>query len=442
MWSSTLRDIVPHLREKNQKSHGGRLLLCPASYFGPTVQDSMNPIDMTADASKARSSSPTPADDYLTVTMLCGGLAQMIRSRNHPRSEAADLGLLPASWRVGFSRVWWRCLGQGCEGPASDLELMTWCARPLITWDVDLALSDSDLQHELLVGDELSMFAEQAARLASSADVEAEWVENQVFKAIRAAAAANGGTDDQQVEVVYAALRRLLIDRPVLSDADLFRLEQQLPEADNSGQTYVRRLIEHAYTSTPASGTYRYLTCPGCGNPVAGGEPCGTPGCTGGIPEPKSVKTIRRFYEHHRATRRFIHDPGLVEVRIMDTLSKDPTLDGRVEVVAYPRLDMVDILIEFLRRDGRGEVSVCEVWAVDAKDQLSARLLGRRFEWPAGFPCDKRFLAIPKHRADQGQYLKELKSELDGRPGSAGVTVVREDVLIDSVKVRAKELTA
>jgi hypothetical protein len=402
----------------------------------------MNPVDMPTDASRARSSSSTVSDDYLTVTMLCGGLAEMIRGRAHPRSGPADMGLLPPSWRVAFSRVWWRCLSQGAEGPASDLELMAWCSRPLITWEVDLALSDSDLQHELLVGDELSTFGEQAARLASSGDVEAEWVENQVFKAIRAAAAANGGADDQQVEAVYAALRRLLIDRPVLGDTELLGLEQKLPAADNSGQTYVRRLIEHAYTTTPTSGTYNYLTCPGCGNPVAGGEPCGTPGCAGGASEPRSVKTVRRVYEHHRATRRFIHDPGLVEVRIIDTLGKDPALDGRVDVVAYPRLDTVDILIEFLRYDGHSEPTVCEAWAVDAKDQLSARLLGRRFEWPAGFPCDKRFLAIPRHRADQGQYLDELKAELEGRRGSAGVTVVREDVLVEMVRARAKELAA
>jgi hypothetical protein len=397
---------------------------------------------MPADASVASSSSPALTDDYLTITMLCGGLAQMMRWRKQPRSGAADLGLLPASWRVGFSRLWWQCLDQDVAGPASDLELMAWCSRPLITWEVDLTLSDSDLQFELLVGDELSMFAEQAARLTSSADVEAEWVENQVFKAIIAAAAANGGADDQQVEAIYAALRRLLIDRPVLSDTELLRLEQQLPAADNSGQTYVRRLIEHAYTTTPATGVHRYLTCPGCGNPVADDEACGTPGCLGGLPEAKSVKTVRRAYQHHRATRRFIHDPGLVEVRIMDKLRDDPAIDGHVEVVAYPRLDTVDIAIEFLRRNGRGELSVDETWAVDAKDQLSARLLGRRFQWPAGFPCDKRFLAIPEHRARQGQYLKELKSELDGRRGGAGVTVIGEDVLVEMVKARAKELAA
>ena len=402
----------------------------------------MNSVDTSTGAFEGRSSSSALADDYLTVTMLCDGMAQMIRRRRHPRSGAVDdLGLLPASWRLGFSRVWWRCLGQGVEGPSSDLQLMAWCSRPLITWDVDLALSDTDLQHELLVGDELSMFAEQAARLASGGDVEAEWVENQVFKAIRAAAAANGGADDQRVEIVYAALRRLLIDRPVLSDTELLRLEQKLPAADNSGQTYVRRLVEHAYTSTPANGSYAYLACPGCGNPVAEGELCGTPGCVGGAPECKSIKVVRRFYEHHRATRRFIHDPGLVEVRIMDALSQDADLDGIVEVVAYPRLDMVDILIEFLRRDSSGGSSVCEAWAVDAKDHLSARLLGRRFEWPAGFPCDRKFLAVPKHRADQGRYLAELEAELDGRAGGTGVTVVDEDRLIRMVQARAKEMT-
>ena len=82
---------------------------------------------------------------------------------------------------------------------------------------------------------------------------------------------------------------------------------------------------------------------------------------------------------------------------------------------ALPGLDTLDILVEFLST-GDGESMVEETWGADAKDQASARLLGRAFTWPAGEPeCSQRFLVLPEHRADEPGYVADLTAELEGR---------------------------
>jgi hypothetical protein len=108
-------------------------------------------------------------DDYLTVAMLAVGLARILRRRSASGRWAGrdSDGLLPAAWRVAFSRLWRRCREQGAAAPDNDLDLLGWCTTPFATWGVALQLSDADLQHFLLVGDELSDFAEQSARLAA-----------------------------------------------------------------------------------------------------------------------------------------------------------------------------------------------------------------------------------------------------------------------------------
>ncbi|MEV6527215.1 hypothetical protein AB0M43_35320 [Longispora sp. NPDC051575] len=377
-------------------------------------------------------------DDYLTVTMLSAGLAGILHRRRHAAEGGRnDDGLLPASWRAGFTRLWWRFQAQNVAPLESDLELLALCAHPLSAWPVGLLLSDQDLENCLLVAGELSGFAEQGARLARP-DVEAEWMENRVHLALRAAASANGGDDDVLVQTAYAALRRLMIDHPVLTDRDLIPWERKFDRADNSGQTYVRRLVEIAYVARPVHGPQNYLRCPACKNTVPDlVSSCGTPGCGGGAPEHMIARPLAVIYEQHRATRRFVHDPGLVEARIIDALCEE-SLQGVVRVTPYPGADVLDILIEFLGSDVHGQPAVLETWGVDAKDQVSARLLGRGFVWPATMRCDQQFLALPKHRADQPGYVEDLETELDGRV--RGVTVIDEHRLVRRVKATARRI--
>ncbi len=376
-------------------------------------------------------------DDYLTITMLSAGLRQILRRRAFGVAGRNDDGLLPAAWRVGFSRLWWRFTAQDVSPLASDLELMALCQVPLVTWPVTLQLSEADLQNTLLLDGELSSFAEQGARLAHI-DVEAEWVENRVHQALRAAASANGA-DDADVVCVYAFLRRYLIDHAVLTDRDVQALERRFGKTDSSGQTYVRRLVEVAYMARPAAGPHKLLLCPHCRNVLVNPvDRCGTAGCAGGPAEVVVVTPLAAIFEQHRATRRFVHDPGLVEARIIDALRVEE-LAQTVRVTAYPGVDALDVLVEFLVKDDSGKARLVETWGIDAKDQVSATLLGRGFTWPSSIDCQQRFLALPMHRAQQPGYAADLEAELDGRV--TGVQVISEKRLIAKVKAHARRLT-
>ncbi len=380
----------------------------------------------------------TRDDDYLTVMMLSAGLADIIRRRRRAAEGSAnEVGLLPAPWRVGFSRLWWRYSDQGLQPLDSDLALLALCTQPLATWPVALDLSITDLQNSLLVGEELTEFAVQGSRLARH-DVEAEWIENQVHAALREAASGNGSSDEE-IEQAYATLRRYLIDHAVVADRDIRNLERRFPATDNNGQTYVHGLVNIAYHARPAREPREYLLCPPCRNVrVDAACGCATAGCPGGAPQTLTVRPLAVIYEQHRATRKYIHDPGLVEARIIDALSVD-SLAHAVKVTPYPGVDALDVLIQFLRRDTGGETRVVETWGVDAKDQVSARLLGRGFTWPERPVCERRYLALPMHRAVQPGYISDLEAELDGRV--AGVHVIDENRLVARVKERVKELT-
>ncbi|MFI6758847.1 hypothetical protein ACIBF5_06840 [Micromonospora sp. NPDC050417] len=370
---------------------------------------------------------------------MSAGLASIIqRRRSAAGGSAKETGLLPAPWRVGFSRLWWRYTDQDLDPLDSDLTLLELCTQPLAAWPVRLDLSITDLQNSLLVDGDLTEFAVQGSRLARH-DVEAEWIENQVHAALRDAASANGSSDEE-IEHAYAALRRYLIDHAVVADREVRNLERRFPEKDTNAQTYVLRLINLAYHARPAREPQEYLLCPQCGNVRSDTlASCATAGCPSGTPQPWTAKPLAVIYEQHRATRKYIHDPGLVEARIIDALSVD-SLAWMVRVTPYPRVDALDVLIEFLLPGANGVPQVVETWGVDAKDQVSARLLGRGFTWPQTPACDRRYLALPAHRAVQPGYISDLEAELDGRV--AGVHAIDENQLVARVKERVKELAA
>ncbi len=112
-----------------------------------------------------------------------------------------------------------------------------------------------------------------------------------------------------------------------------------------------------------------------------------------------------------RGVRRFIHDPGLLEVRLRDGLRR-----LGLESELWPGSDSYDLRIRF--DDG-------EVWGIDAKDWESAGLLARAFSWNPDPPCDRAFLVVAQHRCRGTQYLRELETELEGRV--SGVEVWSED---------------
>ena len=210
------------------------------------------------------------------------------------------------------------------------------------------------------------------------------------------------------------------------------------PSANSSSFAPVRRMAPQVMSAVSNfSGVANFTSSRTSSEGDGPAAVCGTPGCPGGPAETVTVTTLAVLFEQHRATRRFIHDPGLVEARIFDALAARKYLAGRVRVTPYPALDTLDILIEFVSVNSGGEVAL-ETWGADAKDQDSARLLGWSFTWPAALPCDRRLLVLPEHRCAQPGYVSDLTTELDGRV--RGVEVVGERRLVSMVVARAREL--
>lgn len=376
--------------------------------------------------------------DYITVMLLAAGLARMRDDRRrmdegeYLARTSAEQGLLPVPWRSGMTRLWWRFHTEGEEPPKNDLELLKLCRTPFDGWPVTLRLSAADIEQSLLEGDELTPMAEQAVRL-SVQDVESELVENQVFRELMLVAEMNA-QDEAQVQDNYCELRRCLIDHPVLTEARVQRLIRRFPKCGSNGQPIVKRFVQAAYQHRSALGPVELRVCDGCDNPLQqGANDCGTEGCTG-RPDRLVVESLGGYYIQHRATRRYFHDPGLVEARILDRLFEHAA-ESSIAVEAWPGLDAYDIRVSFY--SGK---DVVEVWGADAKDQVSAGLLGLGFTWKPEPPCDKRFLVLPKHRAAQPGYVADLITELQGR--ISGVSVLEESAFVARVIARAEEVAA
>lgn len=374
--------------------------------------------------------------DYLTVMLLAAGLARIRGDRRRMDAgeyltrTSAEQGLLPVPWRSGMTRLWWRFHTAGHVPPRSDLALFELCRTPFSEWPIGLRLSVADLEQSLLDDDELTPLAEQAARL-SVRDVEAELVENHVFRELMLVAEMNA-KDEEDVQAHYYELRRLLIDKPVLTEAQVRRLVSRFPKRGSNGQPIVQRFIQAAYTRRAVQGPVAIGVCDGCGNPMQRGVgDCGTAGCSGN-PTSYNIEAVGGYYVQHRATRRFFHDPGLVEARVLDRLA-DVQAEGTISVEPWPGLDAYDIRVSFLSGS-----DVAEVWGADAKDQSSPGLLGLGFTWRTDPPCDRRFLVLPEHRADQPGYVADLTTELQGRV--SGVSVVSEDAFVARVIAKAREV--
>jgi hypothetical protein len=373
------------------------------------------------------------ADDYMTLKLLAAGLARILWERQRVREGAEPTtGLLPQAWRTGVTRLWWRALERGITLPVSDMEVFAWCRLPLGRWPVQLDVSESDAESLLIDGEELSAFADEAARLAPTADAEAELTENQTFAKLQVTAEMHGRTE-AEVQQAYVALRLFLIENPVVSDLDLNKLTGRFKAADRHGRPYVRAFFDAAYQYRKTSGSASCRVCDGCGNPLHEGVwVCGTPGCTG-EPVLRQLKMLEGYYVQHRGVRVCMHDPGLVEKRLFDALEHLPV--GRARLHRWPVMDACDVAVEFPDPAAPDDIERSEWWAGDAKDCASATLLGRSFKWDHRMRARRRFLILPRHRFEQKHYVDDLKREMRGR--SEGVQVISEGDFIAKARARA-----
>ncbi|MFD5784587.1 hypothetical protein [Streptomyces sp. NPDC126933] len=373
------------------------------------------------------------ADDYMTLKLLAAGLARILWERQRVCEGAEPTtGLLPLAWRSGMTRLWWRALEQGIDPPVSDMVVFAWCRRPLGHWPVQLDVSGSDAESLLIDGEELSAFADEAARLAPKSDAEAELTENRAFAKLQIAAEMHGRTEEE-VQQAYVALRLFLIEAPVVSDLELNKLTGRFKAVDRHGRLYVRDFFDAAYQYRKTGGVASCRVCNDCGNPLHEGvDVCGTPGCAG-VPIMRRLKVLEGYYVQHRGVRVCMHDPGLVEKRLFDALGDLP--EGRARLHRWPGIDACDVAVEFPDPAAPDDPDQSEWWAGDAKDCTSATMLGRSFTWNQRMRAGRRFLILPWHRFEQKHYVDDLKREMQGR--SDGVRVVSEGDFVSKARVRA-----
>ena len=342
-------------------------------------------------------------DDYLTVTMLAAGLAGILRRRS-----LAGQGDWPRPMACFRRRGAW--LFRGCGGAVrnrvwlrrtSDLDLLAWCTHAVRRVARGLVVVWLRICRAACLSVTSCLISLSRARASAALMSRRSGRRTGSTQALRTAAQANGGDDAREDG---PGLRRPAASADRLSGrvrpCACRDWEQEFDRTDGSGQTYVRRLVDAAYVPRPAAREVPLPAVPGLPQHGAGlRAACGTPGCPSGPAETvTSTTALAVVYEQHRATRRFIHDPGLVEARLLDALGGKKFAGGsgsrRIRA-----LDALDILIEFLSAGGGERDVVDETWGADAKDQASARLLGRGFSWPGAPACGRRFLVLPTHRA-------------------------------------------
>ncbi len=375
-------------------------------------------------------------DDYILLALLSHGLVEMKRrlaSLGEPRhslsrAERRDTGL-PGAWQEAVTRLWWRFFWAGLEPPRNDYAVLELCRVPLGRWPLRMTLSSADADVCLLDDDEPSEFAEEAVRGAWG-DPEAHIAEQRVHQALLLVAEANA-REGRDTWRIYVRMRRLVIERPVISDLEVRALQQELPAGPTAGEPYVMDFVRTAYERRPAENGVTLTVCAQCGIPLPPGggsrsHSCGTPNCDTS-PKILHLPTLGFHWVLHRGARRFVHDPGVFELRVYEkvrALGLEPEL-----WLGTDQPDALDVSF----RVPRGKRS--ELWGTDEKDWASPVLLARSFKWPIEPECDRRFLVVPEHRAQVPGYLTDLRTELAGRTDPARpFKVVTEKQLLTEIR--------
>ena len=279
--------------------------------------------------------------DELTLHMIATGLIALTQ-----RTAAQEaLFPYPELLQRGLNRLTVAALRQQVSPPASILELLDWCRRPLESWPLSLPAGLISPADQLLIDNEPSSSCDDWA--CTQPDIEAELTEQQLIRRVFSLCR------DADDPVSYVAFRELLIKAPVLTALDL---QKQLIQPD---LIRVAEVLRESYQAAPAGWSIRgiFTCCVHCGNllhPLTNGTfLCETEACRYER-GPLHGQTIA-VHEHPmwliRGLRRFIAAPGRAELRLADKLRA-----SGVAVELWPAFDRYDLRITLA--DGK-------IWAVD-----------------------------------------------------------------------------
>lgn len=297
-------------------------------------------------------------------------------------------GVYDAVVQSTYNQLVLLCLQKQRTPPASVPDMARWAAtRPIGDTRWPWTLPEDFDRTVTLVDAQTATPTQQCMEWqVAAANVAAEQVENQLMLTA-IATCQNAGAPES-----YTAFRRLLITRPVLTQA------QRAALADDLDLELLRDLIHRCYEPAPASylrdGAYAVCARCRCLLVPIGRDRyvCELDRCRRDQhPRVGATLDARQgggVYQLTRPMRMFITGPGLAETDLEDAL-----VQRGLRPQMWPNFDAYDLRIEFPR--GR-------VWAIDVKDRANPALLGRSTApLRPDPPYNAGFLVVPRYRFDE-----------------------------------------
>lgn len=329
-----------------------------------------------------------------TLRYLATGLAEWEKREPQERSN------IPKALRVGMSRMYLTSLLQGDEQAPSNLpEFFEWAKKPVVEWKPATEIKHLSPEVTLTEDGLISDFALQWQ--VTGSDVEMQ-VQEKVLQDVLEYCRTN------QLEEQYRALRKLIIERPVLPYPEYRRLlssTQLRPLRDFLLQIYI--------DLADLAGDNIYHFCPRCKYIMCRRQD-ETYRCRNMTCEQLSAKdrllplpsVSKQEAETWKAVTPGVHRygtlPGLWEIHLAETLTK-----MGVRVTLWPEIDEFDLLVEFSKKVR---------WAIDVKDwsYLDEERL-KKVEYR--LDATETFVVFPSEREDVlriGVERQRLEPELGG----------------------------
>lgn len=342
--------------------------------------------------------------DELTLHLIATGVVKAARQAEKGNVISVPY---PLPLQLGLDRLVLVSVRRNVRPPQGIPDLMHWCQQPIEHWPLELSDHEAILPETLLDGFLPTEVCETWA--CASADVEAELTEQELLRgALSVCQNANAPQS-------YVALRRLFIEKPVLTS---FELQQKLAEPSFD---CVNSHLSNAYEAAPIAcitDDKSYHCCGECGNlllrTVVGGLICEEQRCrrkqaNGTAFVGRTIPAREEPVWLKRGLRRFVAAPGRAELRLEMKLKK---LGLAVEL--WPAFDRYDLRVSF--SDG-------EVWAVDVKDWADPCLLARRIRADGGTPIPtspswtRAYFVFPDERkVERPDYVRAFQNQSSQLP--------------------------
>ncbi|WP_434450074.1 hypothetical protein [Lentzea sp. E54] len=324
----------------------------------------------------------------------------------------------PVALQRGLDRLSAMGMVAGVEVPRSVMDLAAWAHQPFSRWPFRPSVEGMNGDEVLLVGGKPSKACLEWAVI--SGDVEGEIRERLLIHGVLDVCKAHDDRD------AYVRFRRLLVERPAMSERDLM-LTMAKP-----GFALVAQHLRGAYRPAPAEALVHgeAVVCGGCGHlwivDSEGVRRCHEWDC----PAPDTVRKRLPASEGvvwlSRELRMFVSGPGRAELRIAKALER-----AGLTVRLWPDFDACDVF------------PVQVPWAADVKSWTNpVRLAWRLTERPFLVPRDaeRGFIVIAKEQTTgRPEYLRALRNHCAWLKGQSRVEVVSEKTYIDRVVREARK---